>query len=59
LLAFLDKNSDVFAWSTSNLMGDSIDIIEHMPQVNPNVKPRKQKLKKMFEEKVKAAKAEV
>jgi hypothetical protein len=40
-------------------MGDSIDIIEHMPQVNPNVKPRKQKLQKMFEEKVKAAKAEV
>jgi hypothetical protein len=29
LLAFLDKNSDVFAWSTSDLVGVSRDIIEH------------------------------
>jgi hypothetical protein len=30
LLAFLDKNSDVFTCSTSDLMGVSRDIIEHM-----------------------------
>jgi hypothetical protein len=30
-LAFLDKNSDVFAWSTSDLVGVSRDIIEHRP----------------------------
>jgi hypothetical protein len=41
LLAFLDKNIDIFTWSTSNLVGVSRDIIEHMLQVNPNVKPRK------------------
>jgi hypothetical protein len=29
LLSFLDKNNDVFAWQTSNLMGVSRDIIEH------------------------------
>jgi hypothetical protein len=29
LLGFLDKNSDVFAWSTFNLVGVSRDIIEH------------------------------
>jgi hypothetical protein len=29
LLSFLDKNSDVFTWKTSNLMGVSRDIIEH------------------------------
>jgi hypothetical protein len=59
LLAFLDKNSDIFAWSTSDLVGLSRDVIEHRLQVNSNVKPRKQKLRKMSEEKVEAAKAEV
>jgi hypothetical protein len=39
----LTKNSDVFAWSTSDLIGVSRDIIEHKQQVNPNAKPRKQK----------------
>jgi hypothetical protein len=59
LLAFLDKNSDVFAWSTSNLVGVSRDIIEHMLHVNPCAKARKQKLWKMLEEKIEVAKAEV
>jgi hypothetical protein len=59
LLSFLDKNNDVFAWRTSNLTGVSRDIIEHKLQVNPSTKPRKQKLCKMSDEKVAAAKAEV
>jgi hypothetical protein len=59
LLQFLDKNSDVFAWSTSNLVGVSREVIEHKLQVNPRVKPKKQKLHRMSEEKVEAAKAEV
>jgi hypothetical protein len=59
LLSFLDKNSDVFAWKTSDLMGVSRSIIEHKLQVNPSAKPRKQKLHKMFDEKVVAPKAEV
>jgi hypothetical protein len=29
LLSFLDKNSDVFMWRTSELLGVSRDIIEH------------------------------
>jgi hypothetical protein len=41
LLQFLDKNSDVFAWSTSNLVGVSKDVIEHKLQVNPHAKPKK------------------
>jgi hypothetical protein len=41
LLAFLDKNSDVFAWLTSDLMGVSRYIIEHRLHVNPNAKPKK------------------
>jgi hypothetical protein len=59
LLSFLDKNSDVFAWSTFNLMGVSRDVIEHRLHVSSSVRPKKQKLRKMAEEKVKAAKAEV
>jgi hypothetical protein len=58
-LVFLDKNNDVFAWSTSNLIGVSKDIIDHRLQMSPNAKPRKQKLHKMSEEKIEAAKAEV
>jgi hypothetical protein len=59
LLQFLNKNSDVFSWSTSNLVWVSREVIEHKLQVNPNVKPKKQKLHKMSKEKIEAAKAEV
>jgi hypothetical protein len=59
LLQFLDKNSDVFAWSTSDLIGVNRDIIEHKLQVNPSMKSKKQKLHKMSDEKVEAARAEV
>jgi hypothetical protein len=44
LLAFLDKNHDIFTWSTYDLVGVSRDVIEHRLQVNPSAKPRKQKL---------------
>jgi hypothetical protein len=59
LMQFLDKNSDVFAWSTFDLVGVSKEVIEHKLQVNLCAKPKKQKLHKMFEEKVKEGKAEV
>jgi hypothetical protein len=58
-LAFLEKNNDIFAWSTSDLVGVSRDIIEHKLQVSPNVKPKKQKLHQMLEEKIEAVKAKV
>jgi hypothetical protein len=41
LLWFFDKNSDVFAWSTSDLIGVRREVIEHKLQVNPNAKPKK------------------
>jgi hypothetical protein len=41
LLQFLDKNSDVFAWFTSDLIMVSREVIEHGLQVNPNTKPKK------------------
>jgi hypothetical protein len=58
-LQFLDKNNDVFAWSTSELIGVSRQVIEHKLQVNPNAKPKNQKLHKISEEKIEAAKVEV
>jgi len=39
--------------------GLSTEIIEHRLDINPNVKPKKQKLRKMADEKVAAVKAEV
>jgi hypothetical protein len=59
LLSFLDKNNYVFAWSTSDLVGVSRDVIEHRLQVSPNARLKNQKLHKMAEEKVEATKAEV
>jgi hypothetical protein len=41
ILSFLDKNSDVFTWSTFNLVGVSRDVIEHRLQVSSNVRPKK------------------
>jgi hypothetical protein len=41
LLSFLDKNNDVFAWLTSDLVGVNKDVIEHRLQVSANAKPKK------------------
>jgi hypothetical protein len=57
LLSFLDRNSDAFTCTTSDLTGVSRSIIEHKLNVNPWAKPKKQKLKKMSDEKIAAAKA--
>jgi hypothetical protein len=59
LLQFLDKNSDIFVWFTSDLVGVSREVIEYKLHVNPNVKPKKQKLHKMSEEKIEVVKADV
>jgi hypothetical protein len=55
LLSFLDKNSEVFAWRSSDLIGVRRDIIEHKLEVNPSTRPRKQRLRKMSNEKIVAA----
>jgi hypothetical protein len=59
LLAFLDKNNNIIACSSSEFIGVSRDINEHKLQVNPNAKPRKKKLHKMSEEKIEVAKPKV
>ena len=59
LIETLAKNKDVFAWSASDLKGISKDIIQHSLDINPRIKPKKQRQRKMSEERILATKAEV
>jgi hypothetical protein len=59
LLSCLNRYKDVFAWYSLDLVGVSHTIIEHSLGIDPSVCPRKQQLRKMFDEKTEAAKAEV
>jgi hypothetical protein len=59
LIKFLNKNKDVFAWSAKDLQGVDRDIIEYTLETDEKIMPKKQKLRKMSEEKVKAVEAEV
>ena len=49
----------VTAWSALDLVGVSRSIIEHSLGIDPSVRPKKQRLRKMSDEKTEAAKAEV
>jgi hypothetical protein len=55
----LNKNKDVFAWSAKDLQGIDRDIIEHALETDEKIALKKQKLRKMSEEKVKAVEPEV
>jgi hypothetical protein len=59
LISCLSRNKDVFAWSTLDLVGVSRTIIEHSLGIDPSVRPKKQRLRKMSDEKTEATKAEV
>jgi hypothetical protein len=59
LISCLSRNKDVFAWYALDLVGVSRTIIEHSLGIDPSVRPKKQRLCKMSDEKTEAAKAEV
>jgi hypothetical protein len=59
LLSCLSKNKDVFVWSALDLVGVSRSIIEHSLGIDPSVRPKKQRVRKMSDEKTEAAKAKV
>jgi hypothetical protein len=59
LISCLCRNKDVFAWSALNLVGVSRTVIEHSLGIDPSVRPKKQRLRQMSDEKTKAAKAKV
>jgi hypothetical protein len=51
LIRFLFNNKDVFAWSANDLCGVNRDVIEHSLNVDPSFRPRKQRLRKMSNDK--------
>jgi hypothetical protein len=59
LIQFLQKNRDVSAWSAKDFTGVDRNFIEHKLNIDASVKPRRQKLRKMSDDKVVAAKSEV
>jgi hypothetical protein len=59
LIETLAKNKDVFAWSASDLKGVSRDIIQHSLDINPKMKPRKHRQRKMSKDRILAAKAKI
>jgi hypothetical protein len=59
LISCLNRNKNVFAWSALDLVGVSCTIIERTLGVDSSVRPRKQKLRKMSDEKTEIAKAKV
>jgi hypothetical protein len=59
LTRFLFNNKDVFAWSANDLCGVNRDVIEHSLNVDPSFRPRKQRLRKMYDDKAKGARNEV
>jgi hypothetical protein len=59
LISCLNRNKDVFVWSTLDLVGISCTIIQHSLGIDPSMRPKKQKLRKMYDEKTEAMKVEV
>jgi hypothetical protein len=59
LLRFLFNNKDVFAWIDNDLCGVNRDIIEHSLNVDSSFRPRKQRLRKMYDDKAEGARNEV
>jgi hypothetical protein len=59
LLSCLNRNKDVSAWFALDLIGVSHTIIEHNLGIDPTMRPKKQKLRKMSDENIEVAKAEV
>jgi hypothetical protein len=59
LLRFLFNNKDVFAWTANDLCGVNRDVIEHSLNVDPSFRPRKQRLRKMSDDKAEGARNEV
>jgi hypothetical protein len=55
LLRFLFNNKDVFAWTANDLCGVNRDVIEHSLNMDPSFRPRKQRLRKMSEDKAEGA----
>ena len=56
---FLLENSDVFAWSTADMLGISPIVITHTLNVSPEARPIRQKKKKFVSDRIRAIKKEI
>jgi hypothetical protein len=59
LIQFLRNNQDVFAWSSLDLRAVSREVMEHELKADLKVKPCKQRLRTMSEDRKKAAQSKV
>jgi hypothetical protein len=59
LLSCLIRNKDFFTWLALDLIGFSRSVIEQGLSIDPSIRPKKQQLHKMSDEKSEAAKDEV
>jgi hypothetical protein len=59
LLRFLFNNKDVFAWTANDLCGVNRDVIKHSLNVDSSFRPRKQRLRKISDDKAEGARNEV
>jgi hypothetical protein len=59
LLRFLFNNKYVFAWTANDVCGVNRDVIEHSLNLDPSFRPRKQRLRKISDDKADGARNEV
>jgi hypothetical protein len=59
LLRFLFNNKDVVTWFANDLCGVNRDFIEHSLNVDSAIRPRKQKIRKVSDDKAEGARNEV
>ncbi|KAK4394081.1 Retrovirus-related Pol polyprotein from transposon [Sesamum angolense] len=59
LIAFLQENINVFAWDTADMSGIDSKIMVHRLNVNPKIRPVKQKKRAFRNERIKVIKEEV
>lgn len=59
LVHFFNENKDIFAWSARDLKGVSRDLAQHSLNVEKTARPKKQRLRKLSEERSAAAAAEI
>jgi hypothetical protein len=59
LVDFLRANTDVFAWSPSDMPGIPRDVVEHLLDIRAGVRPIKQPLRRFDEEKRRAIGEEI
>ena len=59
LTTMLRQNTDVFAWSTIDMLGISLEIIVHQLNVSPNCHPMRQKRRQLAPKQFRAMQDEV